>query len=241
MNLSAERHRSPAASGAVGERFADESQLDTVEVARKFYRSHGDNLRPADLSGPTQSLIDDAFAFESTVANEIRGIGLEHLRSRRATFGSAGRLRQLRDDGLARQVSRGSPAAVPRREQHRQRARAGGRASLAGVPRVPQSHRRALRGAARPRPGALELLLRLRRVGDGRERHRGSRRRLVPHDRRPSSATACSTSTRWASCAEHEVPPFFYVDNPVNVAGGRDARLGAARRASRSTARAATC
>ena len=39
-------------------------------------------------------------------------------------------------------------------------------------------------GAARARPGALELLLRLRRVGDGRQRHRGSRRRIVPDDRR---------------------------------------------------------
>ena len=52
--------------------------------------------------------------------------------------------------------------------------------------------------AARPRPGALELLLRLRRVGDGRQRHRGSGRRLVPDRRARCSATACSISMRWA-------------------------------------------
>ena len=50
-------------------------------------------------------LIRDAFAFETTVANEIRGIGVDIYDASR-DFGSAGRLRSLVDDGLARQVSR---------------------------------------------------------------------------------------------------------------------------------------
>ena len=39
----------------------------------------------------------------------------------------------------------------------------------------------------------------------------------------PCSATAVSISTRWDSFSASQVPTFFYVDNPVNVAGGREA------------------
>jgi hypothetical protein len=80
-------------SGAVGERFADRAQLDTVEVARKFYRSHPDNYDQLVFWTDT-TVIDNAFAFESTVANEVRGIGVGVFDASR-DFGSAGRLRSF--------------------------------------------------------------------------------------------------------------------------------------------------
>jgi hypothetical protein len=80
-------------SGAVGERFADKAQLDTVEVARKFYRTHPDNYDQLVIWTDV-TVIDNAFAFESTVANEIRGIGVEQFDASR-DFGSGGRLRSF--------------------------------------------------------------------------------------------------------------------------------------------------
>jgi hypothetical protein len=80
-------------SGAVGERFADKAQLDTVEVARKFYRTHPDNYDQLVI-WTDATVIDNAFAFESTVANEIRGLGIEQFDASR-DFGSGGRLRSF--------------------------------------------------------------------------------------------------------------------------------------------------
>jgi hypothetical protein len=78
-------------SGAVGERFAQRAQLDTVEVARKFYRTHPDSYDQLVI-WTDAPIIENAFAFETTVANEIRGIGISQFDASR-DFGSAGRLR----------------------------------------------------------------------------------------------------------------------------------------------------
>ena len=80
----------PGGSGAVGERFADSAQIDTVEVARKFYQSHPDDYDQLVIWTDTP-VVDDAFAFEVTVANQIRGIGVSQFDAS-ADFGSAGRL-----------------------------------------------------------------------------------------------------------------------------------------------------
>jgi hypothetical protein len=76
--------------GAVGERFADQSQLDTVEVARKFYQSHPDSYDQLVI-WTDQTVVDDAFAYEVTVSNQIRGIGVAQFDASQ-DFGSAGRL-----------------------------------------------------------------------------------------------------------------------------------------------------
>jgi hypothetical protein len=81
----------PGGSGAVGERFADAPQLDAVAVTQAFYRSHPDAYDQIVMWTDAR-VIQDAFAFESTVANEIRGIGLEIFDFSR-DFGSGGRLR----------------------------------------------------------------------------------------------------------------------------------------------------
>jgi hypothetical protein len=80
-------------TGAVGERFAERAELDTVEVARKFYTSHSDEYDQL-IIWTDAPLIQDAFAFETTVANEIRGIGLDLFDASRE-FGSGGALRSF--------------------------------------------------------------------------------------------------------------------------------------------------
>ena len=78
-------------SGGVGERFSSSPELDTVAVTQTFYRTHPDSYDQLVIWTDTR-LIQDAFAFESTVANEIRGIGID-LFDFSSAFGSGGRLR----------------------------------------------------------------------------------------------------------------------------------------------------
>jgi hypothetical protein len=78
-------------TGALGERFADNPTLDAVSVTQAFYRSHPDSYDQLVIWTDT-SVVQDAFAFESTVTNEIQGIGLDIFDFAR-DFGSAGRLR----------------------------------------------------------------------------------------------------------------------------------------------------
>ncbi|MDQ3421481.1 MAG: hypothetical protein M3541_22370, partial [Acidobacteriota bacterium] len=78
---------------AVGERFAGSPQLDTVALLRKFYQTHPDNYDQV-LIWTDARLIQDAFAYETTIANEVRGIGLPVFDASR-DFGSAGRLRSI--------------------------------------------------------------------------------------------------------------------------------------------------
>lgn len=85
----------PTAGGpaAVGERFAQQPQLDVLALARKFYRSHPDNYDQL-VFWTDAPLITNAFAYETTVKNEVTGIGLDTF-DLAQDFGSAGRLRSL--------------------------------------------------------------------------------------------------------------------------------------------------
>jgi hypothetical protein len=80
-------------SAAVGERFAQQAQVDLVALTRKFYRSHDDNYDQLVLWSDAP-VITDAFAYETTVKNEVRGLGIDTY-DLAADFGSAGRLRSL--------------------------------------------------------------------------------------------------------------------------------------------------
>ena len=80
-------------TAAVGERFAASAQLDTVALLRKFYKTHPDNYDQV-LIWTDAPLIQDAFAYETTIANEVRGIGLP-LFDAANDFGSGGRLRSI--------------------------------------------------------------------------------------------------------------------------------------------------
>jgi hypothetical protein len=84
---------SGSGSGAIAERFAQQTSIDTFAVAQKFYQTHPDNYDQI-LLWTDQPLIRDAFAYELTVANEVRGIGVD-LFDLSGALGSAGRLRSL--------------------------------------------------------------------------------------------------------------------------------------------------
>ena len=64
----------PGGTAAVGERFSQRGELDTVALARKFYQTHPDRYDQLVIWAD-RLLIFDAFAFEITAANDIRGIG----------------------------------------------------------------------------------------------------------------------------------------------------------------------
>ena len=80
-------------TAAVGERFAAASDVDLAALAKKFYKTHSDNFDQLVI-WTDQRIITDAFAFESTVANEIKGIGVDTYDASGA-FGSGGRLRSV--------------------------------------------------------------------------------------------------------------------------------------------------
>jgi hypothetical protein len=80
-------------AGAVGERFAERAEMDTVQIARKFYTSHPDSYDQL-IMWTDAPQIQDAFAYETTVANEVQGIGIDTFNASR-DFGSAGRLRSF--------------------------------------------------------------------------------------------------------------------------------------------------
>src|SRR5258708_1270404 len=65
-----------AGAGAIAARFAQANSIDTLAVAKKFYATHPDSFDQI-LLWTDQPLIRDAFAYELTVANEVRGIGQE--------------------------------------------------------------------------------------------------------------------------------------------------------------------
>ena len=79
---------------AIGERFSAEPDLDLVAVARRFYQSHRDDFDQIVIWTDTRVVSGDTFAFETTVANEIRGIGADVFDASR-DFGSGGRLRSI--------------------------------------------------------------------------------------------------------------------------------------------------
>jgi hypothetical protein len=81
-------------STAIGERFSKDSDIDLVAVARKFYQTHPDSYDQLVIWTDTRVVSGNTFAYETTIANEIRGIGNTVFDSSR-DFGSAGRLRSL--------------------------------------------------------------------------------------------------------------------------------------------------
>ena len=63
-------------AAAVGERFSASTELDPAAVAAKFAASHPDVYDQLVIWADRPILFDDAFAYEIGVANDIRGIGL---------------------------------------------------------------------------------------------------------------------------------------------------------------------
>jgi hypothetical protein len=84
---------SASGGGAIAERFASTNSIDTFAVAKKFYATHPDSFDQI-LLWTDQPLIQGAFAYELTLANEVRGIGQDIYDISNAA-GSGGRLRSM--------------------------------------------------------------------------------------------------------------------------------------------------
>jgi hypothetical protein len=92
MNLSVP---DPASgTGALGERFSESPSIDTIAVARKFYQTHPDSYDQILLWTDQRLLAGGTFAYEQTVANEIRGLGVD-IYDQSRDYGSGGRLRSV--------------------------------------------------------------------------------------------------------------------------------------------------
>jgi len=206
--------------GAVGERFADTAELDIVEVARKFYRSHADNFDQLVIWTDAR-LTEGSFAFETTVANEIRGIGLS-IFDESQEFGSAGRLRSFTmmdfigkypDDPQQTFLGENNTVSVLGQEVgHRWLAflefrNHTGQRSEALLGRDSAHWSFFLDSDASVMEGND-----IEDLGGGSFRTVGAVRRYSLLDQYAMGLVPDS-----------QVPMFFYVENPVNVAGGRDA------------------
>lgn len=212
----------PAAggTGAVGERFADTPQLDIVAVARRFYESHPDNFDQLVIWTDTP-LLEDSFAFETTVANEIRGIGLSLFDSSQ-DFGSAGRLRSFTmmdhlgkypDDPTQRFLGENNTVSVLGQEV--------GHRWLAFLEFRNHTGERSQALLGRDEAHWSFFMDSDASVMEGNdiEDLGGGSFRTVDAVRRYSLLDQYAMGL----VSESEVPSFFYVDNPVNVSGGRNA------------------
>jgi hypothetical protein len=85
---------STSAGVAIGERFGSQRELDLAAVAKRFYASHQDLYDQLLIWTDTSLVTNNTFAFETTVSNDIRGIGID-IYNDSAAFGSAGRLRSM--------------------------------------------------------------------------------------------------------------------------------------------------
>ena len=205
-------------SAAVGERFAEQGQLDVVALTRKFYRTHPDNYDQVVL-WTDAPVITDAFAYETTVKNEVRGIGVDTY-DLAADFGSGGRLRSIAvmdwlgkypDNPLSRFLGENNTVSLMGQEcGHRWlaflefRDRTGTRSDtllgrdLAHWSFFLDSDASVMEG------NDIEDL------GGGSFRTTAAVRRYSALDQYAMGLLAPS-----------QVPSFFYVENPVNISGSR--------------------
>jgi hypothetical protein len=75
----------------LGERFGSQRELDLAAVTTRFYADHADRYDQVVIWTDTSVVTGDTFAFETTVKNGIRGIGID-LYDAAASFGSGGQL-----------------------------------------------------------------------------------------------------------------------------------------------------
>ena len=203
---------------AVGERFAARAQLDTVALLKRFYRTH-DDIYDQVVIWTDAALIDEGFAYELTVANEVQGIGLPLFDASR-DFGSAGRLRSMAvmdwitkypDDPQQRFLGENSTLSVLGQEVgHRWlafmefRDHTGQRSDqLLGRA---QSHWSFFMDSDASVMEGNDI----EDLGGGAFRTVGAVQRYNLLDQYAMGLVG-----------ENEVPPFFYVENPTNFSGNR--------------------
>jgi hypothetical protein len=210
-------------SGAVGERFARERQLDLVALTRKFYSNHPDDYDQL-VFWTDAAIIKDAFAYETTVANEIRGIGIDIYDASR-DFGSSGRLRSLAVmDFLGKYPEDPAQKFL-------------GENSTLSLLGQEVGHRWLAFLEFRDRSGERSQALLGRGVAHWSFFFDSDASVMEGNDiedlgggsfRTTAAVERYSRLDQYAMglLAESQVPPFFYVENPVNIDPPRDAESG---------------
>jgi hypothetical protein len=94
VDLSAASGTAAGGAGAVGERFAAEASLDLVSATRRFYAEFADAYDQLVFWSDTRVVESGTFAYETTVQNEVTGIG-QDIESLASAYGSGGRLSSL--------------------------------------------------------------------------------------------------------------------------------------------------
>jgi hypothetical protein len=207
-------------SGAVGERFAERAQLDAVALSRKFYQSHPDNYDQL-LFWTDAAIIQNAFAYETTVSNEIRGIGIGQFDASR-DFGSGGQLRSYTvmdwigkypDDPQTTFLGENNAVSLMGQEVgHRWLA------FLEFRDHTGQRSEKLLGRDAAHWSFFFDSDASVMEGNDIEDLGGGSFRTVA-------SVQRYSRLDQYAMglVSESEVPPFFYVDNPLNVVPSREA------------------
>jgi hypothetical protein len=209
---------SSGGTGAVGERFAAFNQLDTVAIARKFYRTHSDSYDQLVVWLDT-SVVRDAFAYESTIGNHIRGLGIDDYNLSSA-FGSAGRLESIsimdalpkyRDDPAAKVLNEATTLAVLAHEvAHRWLAFFTFRDYRGEISDELLGRDRAHWSFFMDTDASVMEGNDIQDLGGGSFRTVGAMKGYSALD-----------LYAMGLLAESEVPPFFYVESPVNVSPAR--------------------
>ena len=205
-------------AGAVGERFIATPDIDLVALGQLFYRTHPDDYDQLVIWAD-QVLISNAFAYETTVSNQIRGIG-DTVYDVSREFGSAGRLSSLAYmDDINKYPS--DPAV-----------RFAGENSALGLIGHESGHRWLVLLRFNGPNGRSGAWLGRDEVhwsffmdsdasfveGNDIEDLGGCAFRTVAAVERYSALDQYAMGLR----TEAEVPPVFYVDSPTNVPGNRD-------------------
>ncbi len=211
--------RKAGGSGSIGERFAEQPELDLVSVARRFYQTHRDDFDQLVVWSDTR-VVSDAFAFETTVSNAIRGLGLDMFDASR-DFGSGGNLASMvvmdrigkyPDDPDVRVLGESSSLAVLAHETgHRWLARLMFRDEH-GQPSD------ALLGRQRAHWSFFVDSDASVMEGNDIEDLRGGAFRTVAAAQRYSRIDLYAMG----AASPAEVAPFFYVDAPMNVTPPRE-------------------
>lgn len=206
-------------AAAVGERFADAADIDLAALGQKFYRTHPD-IYDQLVVWSDRRLVTNAFAYETTVANRIQGIGVGSFDVSRE-FGSGGALSSIAymdfigkylDDPAARVTGENSTLGLIGHESgHRWLVAlrflgADGRGSGAWLGRDDAHWSFFMDSDA----SFVE--------GNDIENLGGGAFRTVAAVERYSALDQYAMGLR----TEAEVPPVFYVESPTNVAGDRD-------------------
>ncbi len=206
-------------AAAVGERFAASAQLDIVAVSRKFLDTHADRFDQLVVWTDT-SYVTDAFAYEVTVANRIQGIGVDAY-DLSAEYGSAGQLSSfVLMDRLGKYPVDPAQTFLGANDTLSLLGQETGHRWLAFLRFLDHDRQASSALLGRDQAHWSFFMDSDASVMEGNdiEALGGGAFRTVAAVRRYSLLDQYAMGL----VSEFEVPPFFYVDNPVNVSGGQE-------------------